>query len=372
MSSYPRYIACFECHTVEQLYEKLESVAKNHLKLNKIPFPIEYLEQEYRREVEEFLYKCSKLYRNDNSDESAKELIRFLKKNPPKENYQNPTFVASNNEDEIHLGAQILLNGIDLPGSQFNPSGCGYFSDFFMDCYFGNLSEVKSHINKFTEPELKATLERREGYCQYSPLFAPILGVTLFSTAERRLFPQDADEFTLVYTRCNENKHVEILVELVMLGADPNAYDIWGHNALHYVMSGFPCRELIHMAIHLVASQVDCNFEDHSGWKPLDYARILPLKHCDAQFGVLYPLLEKKASPRHRETARQIHEYFEQYGTLDMVKYIKAKLPMCEYCYDKSSLKCAACELARYCSKACQKLDWKNHKKVCLKNKKGK
>ena len=85
MSSYSLYIACFECHTVEQLYEKLESVAKTHLKLNKIPFPIEYLEQEYRHEVGEFLYKCLKLYQNDNSDESAKELIRFLKKNSPKE-----------------------------------------------------------------------------------------------------------------------------------------------------------------------------------------------------------------------------------------------------------------------------------------------
>ncbi len=372
MSSYLSYLSSFDCQTNEELYEKLRTLATNFLELSEMPFPIEYLGQDYKPEVGEFLIKCQKIYFNINSDKSVQELIRFLKENPPKPNYHNPTFVTSRNEEKVDLGTHILTRGIDLPGSQFNPIGCGYYSDFFMDCYFGNLTEVKAHIKKFTELELINALERREGYCQYSPLFAPILGVTLFTIADRTLFPNDAEEFTAMYTRCNENKHEEILIELLNLGADPNATDIWGHTALHYIVAAFPRLELVRITCYLVGGKAECNFEDHRGWKPLDYATCLPPNHCEAQFGVLYPLLEKNATPKLIESSRQIRNYFEKFGTPDMLEYIKTKLQMCEYCSNKSSLKCAACKLVRYCSKACQKLDWTNHKTICLKNKKRK
>merc|ERR1712196_279653 len=34
----------------------------------------------------------------------------------------------------------------------------------------------------------------------------------------------------------------------------------------------------------------------------------------------------------------------------------------------KTFKKCAGCNLVRYCSKACQRADWKNHKKLCRKH----
>ena len=68
-------------------YKKLKTIATNVLELSEMPFPIEYLGQDYKPEVGEFLNKCLKIYFNNNSDKSAQELIRFLKKNPPKPNF---------------------------------------------------------------------------------------------------------------------------------------------------------------------------------------------------------------------------------------------------------------------------------------------
>ena len=40
---------------------------------------------------------------------------------------------------------------------------------------------------------------------------------------------------------------------------------------------------------------------------------------------------------------------------------------MCQYCGEKKNdlLQCAACGSVQYCNRACQKSDWKSHKKNC-------
>ena len=37
----------------------------------------------------------------------------------------------------------------------------------------------------------------------------------------------------------------------------------------------------------------------------------------------------------------------------------------CGQCGQKSSSCCSRCQLVSYCSRECQKKDWKTHKKVC-------
>ena len=40
---------------------------------------------------------------------------------------------------------------------------------------------------------------------------------------------------------------------------------------------------------------------------------------------------------------------------------------LCEVCCSSTTMHCKHCKV-RYCSKLCQKIDWKNHKKYCTKN----
>ncbi|EIW52396.1 uncharacterized protein TRAVEDRAFT_75375 [Trametes versicolor FP-101664 SS1] len=37
----------------------------------------------------------------------------------------------------------------------------------------------------------------------------------------------------------------------------------------------------------------------------------------------------------------------------------------CEVCYEDATRVCSACKYTRYCSEACQKANWKTHKKGC-------
>jgi hypothetical protein len=43
----------------------------------------------------------------------------------------------------------------------------------------------------------------------------------------------------------------------------------------------------------------------------------------------------------------------------------------CKVCYKTSTEKCSQCKAAHYCSRECQKKDWKEHKKICLLKDKG-
>ena len=42
----------------------------------------------------------------------------------------------------------------------------------------------------------------------------------------------------------------------------------------------------------------------------------------------------------------------------------------CSWCHQLTETKCSACKEAHYCSRKCQKSDWKKHKQICGKIKK--
>ena len=184
MNVYSDFLNRFDCNTYDELYSKVETIARNTMGLDTMPFSLVELKfaQYARSDITFFLLQCYKKYTNDNSDQKIKILVKQIMKHPPKESYENPVVSKHCSESQSDLQTHIFFFGIDLPGSMYNPFGSGHYSHFFMDMFFGNYSEFMNHVDKFSQPELEMALSKREGYCKYTPLFAPILGLCRFKS----------------------------------------------------------------------------------------------------------------------------------------------------------------------------------------------
>ena len=157
MNSYQPFLRVWNCSSFQELYLKLKFVAKNRMGLHGVPFPLSYLEHPPGNnicpEILEFIVKCNKIVRGDNSDDDAIKLIKYLEDNPPEESYEDPRLSDSQpTEDEVNLIEQIFFKGIDLPGSKHNPFGhLQYFSSFFIDMFFGNFTEFNDCIKTLSK-----------------------------------------------------------------------------------------------------------------------------------------------------------------------------------------------------------------------------
>jgi len=271
------------------------------------------------------------------------------------------------------LRLSIFAYGIDLPGSTVNPIGTGHYTDFFMDSFFGNWSYFRKHLEKLSPKELSKALRRREGFCQYSPIFAPVLGLRFAGCIDSTLPKGALQEINLMYNRKNEDEHLRILEQMLELGADPNAYDIGGNTALHHLtLKSFHGKEeYVHfMCDILLKKGANPNIEEKLlNRRPLGKALITTPTPFD--IFLIDLLVSHNAKARNKAEAGQIRSWIETYGSVDgavRVREALAREPLnCEYCEGVASKKCAKCLKVYYCSPACQKLDWKFHKISCKK-----
>ena len=69
------------------------------------------------------------------------------------------------------------------------------------------------------------------------------------------------------------------------------------------------------------------------------------------------------------QNENDIAPFVRQPLKVELSKYADKGLPACHYCQTGTeALKaCGACKKTRYCSRECQKKDFKVHKKVCKK-----
>ena len=84
--------------------------------------------------------------------------------------------------------------------------------------------------------EISRMLKRREGYCQFSAIFAPIEGIRMITKELTYLTSDEKREFDTVWSGYNENKHLQILEKLLKMGADPNTQDRNGYTPLHHIV----------------------------------------------------------------------------------------------------------------------------------------
>ena len=369
MNCFEPLLRVWSCSSFQELYFKLNSVAKNRMGLDGVPFPLSALEHPPSNivacsEITAFVMKCTKTVAGNNSDDDAIKLIKYLKDNPPEENYENPRLSDNQpTQDERNLIYHIFKFGIDLPGSMHNPFGhLQYFSSFFIDMFFGNFTEFNDHIKNLSKEELDMAMKKREGYCQYSPIFAPILGLKMVNIEKGCMFTsQQIQEIRTMYSGCNEHKHLEIMNELIRLGVDVNAHNINGFTPLHYAVRYFNEG----MVTILLEHGANPNSENRVSKRPLYIVR------RTFQIKIIDILIQYNARLTKRDDINDLRTSVETFGTKDLAIKVREAHPRdkeeCEKCIKPTPKQCGACGKVYYCTPACQKMDWKFHKISCQK-----
>ena len=341
--------------------------------LDEVPFTLSALEDHPDSgNIDCFITRCWNLQSGDKSELQVVKMIRQLKENPPAVNYENPNLLYKDcckHDDD--LIKQIFFYGLELPGSKLNLYGMGYFSDFFIDMYFGNYTEFIAHVKSLSSQDLKRELERREGHCQYSPLFASILGIRMVDLfASAFLTDCEKQEVRIMYSGNNENKHLKIIRKLLKLGTDPNAHDIYGFTPLHHALTN--CHTLFRynnwMVYILLKNGANPNAESINGWRPL---KLLIAARLSFQFDMIDMLIEYNARLVDKKEIDYLKNSVETHGSKELAAKVREAMPRekneCEKCSKAAPRFCSACGLVSYCSPACQKLDWKIHKITCRK-----
>ena len=407
--------------SVQEFYTKVNfsQKLKDRLGIDKLPFPLSAMEKdEYAIRchplVNSILFRYSDL---DYDNSFGKKMLQTLKTNPPNESFENPKLPSNMTYEEKSLSSHVFCFGIDLPGSMSNPYGnLEYWGNFFIDMYFGNYTVVMEHINSLSSVDLGRELERRLGYCQFSPIFAPILGLKMINLDNNPYFTkQEKDKFRTLYSGNNENRHLDILEKLLELGADVNAHDIHGYTPLQHALNPVLCcdresvvRLLLKYGAHpdpypnLGFMPVTLFFdpETDEDWRIVDMIieqyKIATVGLMDGHFsdqvmGILprarlaqmHLILMKNITGEmcrdgYYIKLRQIRIMFEmKYSKKLAVKWREAfpkNQNECENsnCFKRAEKKCGACGKVVYCTPACQKLDWTFHKITCRKTRQNK
>ena len=313
------------------MYAKMNTVAYLMMGLDQAPFPLEALthppDNKLDPDVADFMWKAHKVLCKDKSDAQAIKMLKLLKENPPKERYDNPKLPSrkcSKNED--NLIRHIFLHGLDLPGSKHCPFGhLQYFSNFFIDIFFGNYTEFIDHVNSLLSEELERALKRREGYCQFSPVFSPLIGLKLEEKeSSPMLTRRDKAEIGRLYNGNNEHKHYQILEKLLELGADVNAHDIYGYTPLFYALHHVTDER---MAVLLLKYGADPNHVNRRGERPLTLVHRCNNYEYKPFRNIVDILIEHNGRLNDKKHEHVLRSKVEQYGDKDFVARIRKAMP---------------------------------------------
>ena len=369
---YDGFLINFCVDTLPQLYFKLQRVAQFKMGLPRIPFELSdllYPDLTKAGDISSFIFKCLRLLEGNNAEAEVIELTKYLKENPPQVSYVNPVLPEGPcTPEQKNLAQFIYCWGIDLPGSKHNLYGhLQYYSSFFIDMFFGNYTEFFDHIQTLSSKDLKKELNKREGYCQFSPIFAPILGLIMLNLENHSFITvEERKKVRLMYSGNNENQHVKILMMLLKLGADPNVHDIHGFTPLLHALYQADSDAMV---LVLLNSGADPNCESIYGFRPLSMFTT-PLQ--DHQTFAIDLLLQHNAKLRKKVEIEEFRTCIEKLGCKDLIikgrKAIHRDKNECEKCVKFAEKKCSACGQVFYCSVTCQKQDWKYHKLACNKD----
>lgn len=386
LSFWEQWKFVFECQSSQELVAKLEPIHKKYRPFDDdtLGFTAEDFDNIFKlgnsvltNRIKSCLIECWGAIKTE-------ELIKDLRINPPKESYGNPSNFVNTEVNPDLMNYLLLELGLDLPASKYNPIGMGYFSGFFYDMFFGNYEEFEDHIDSLSEEDLKKTLDRREGYFQFSPLFAPIIGRKMVNLEEhKRLSPPIIKEVRTMWNGTNENRHFKILDKLLQLGADPNAYDRGGFTGLFHACFLNP-KDCVEVMKILLKHGADINFQvTNAIFQVVDsipsmcVSRFFVVNHInEPEYDeALDLLLKHNPKPRNYIDIIAIRIFCEVKSTTKKAAKLRQHFPKNAYecertgCRRRAPKRCTACASVYYCSQKCQQTDWKFHKLACKKKK---
>ena len=248
----------------------------------------------------------------------------------------------------------------------------GRLSPFAMACVFGDLDRAQSMINLSMSSagvvQVKKLLEHRESMMRLTPLMCCITGAQISSLASHPL---------------KRAQHVALARALLEAGAKPNAKDIGGFTAFHLATNGHAATAAsLQIAALLPQYGGDPNVRNRFGQTPLIEAVI------STRMDVIECLVHAGADPTKEDLSRASLPAHLNGGSTpitlassSMQSDVIRLFSRCELartkadpvvfvcnaqgCESTGTVACASCLRSWYCSKECQKADWKSHKPMC-------
>lgn len=253
-------------------------------------------------------------------------------------------------------------------GLDYNPEHNKTLSSWCKLCYVGDVEGLVSELEQCTSgldlPELcRATrdqlLDKRESQLRFPALLHVICGARQHPSIQ----------------------HVECVKVLLRHNADTTARDIAGNTPLHHCMTLYGNSITLEIAELLVKAGADINAQNRVGRTPL----FEPCANSNHQFikflveaGAKTNLTDNSglscqaftgASPALGKSL-PMHKIFSD----GYIAQAKRERPVgeCLYCHSEETLKkCSGCLTVSYCSKQCQRDDWRHHKPSCVMDKSG-
>lgn len=242
-------------------------------------------------------------------------------------------------------------------GFDYNPeSNYPQLSEWCKACFFADLDKVQRYISGIvSDDDRLKLLERRESMIRFCAIFHVICGA--------RVNPSQ--------------KHIEIAKMVVNTGCNINARDVAGYTPLHHCLTQYGNETTLQIAKILVDHGADVNATNRFGGTPLiepcmsfnyEFIEFLVCNGSDPSIkdndGISCQIIGSR-NPR-------ICSLFSK-GYRAMAKASKKNNEealeegaLCNYCHKSGKLsKCSGCMVVKYCSRACQTYDWKDHKPHC-------
>lgn len=239
---------------------------------------------------------------------------------------------------------------------------------FIMFCTIGNVEGVQAFIDMCDNDEDKVEmLETRHCVLRQSPIFFAIVGHLNGYAAWGYDGPSD---------------HLGVVKLLLKHGARCDARDQCGKTVLHYCLGhlnilGYSDKVLLAMADACIERSVELNVSPRLVDIPDRFGDVPAMEACKMNRPDLITFLcvKHQADP----TIKNMHGmnlvvFAEHFDSLKLiVRKAKNKFQyaeqrsICVYCQltNIDTMKCGRCKIATYCSKACQNVHWKEHKKLC-------